>query len=134
LNSAERQTNAVNDAVATRDMESIRAALHADIVWEHNLGSGSLEEGVYEGRDSVVRLFERLVEPWEYIRPQPRSYETRGDVLLVRGELHSKHREAEAVVVTPYEQRIEVRDGLLYRCRMAIGGNRLVAEGAARVH
>jgi ketosteroid isomerase-like protein len=60
--------HAVNDAVAQGDTRAVAAHLHADVVWEHNIGAGSPEEGVYRGREDVMRLFERIVEPWEYLR------------------------------------------------------------------
>ena len=58
-------------AVAASDLDRLSRAAHPDAVWEHNLGSGSPEEGVYEGRDAIVGLFERIVEVWEYLRPEP---------------------------------------------------------------
>jgi len=109
-------------AVEAGQFDRIREMLHPDAVWEHNLGSGSPEEGVYEGRDRIAVLFQRIVEVWEYLRPTARDVvPIEGDGYRVRGELHSKHRFTAAEVVTPYEQQIEVRDGLLFRARMSIG-------------
>ena len=54
-------------------MRTVSSGMHPDVVWEHNLGVGSPEEGVYRGRDSVVALFERILEPWEYMRAEPRE-------------------------------------------------------------
>jgi ketosteroid isomerase-like protein len=109
------------NAVAAADVAGLRGMLHPDAVWEHNLGSGSPEEGVYEGKDGIVGLFTRIVEVWEYLRPTARDVIPVDRGYRVRGELHSKHRLVATEVVTPYEQEIEVRDGLLYRARMSIG-------------
>jgi ketosteroid isomerase-like protein len=113
---------AMTAAVAASDTEALKALIHPDVVWEHNLGSGSFEEGTYEGRESVVRLFERLIEPWEYMRPQTRdAFPLEDGGFLIRGDLHTKHRATAAEVVTPYEQRFQMRDGLLFRASMSFG-------------
>ena len=112
----------VNDAIARGDLEAMAAHLHPDAVWEHNIGVGSLEEGVYEGRESVVRLYERIVEPWEYIRAEPRSIDQLDDgSYRVVGELRAKHRTSDTEVLASYEQRLEVRDGLLMKGSMKTG-------------
>jgi ketosteroid isomerase-like protein len=117
------QIETVNDAIARRDLDAISSLLHPDAVWEHNIGQGTPEEGVYRGRESVVRLLERIIEPWEYIRAEPREIRDLGDDrFLVRGELHAKHLTTETELVTPYEQRLEFGDGLLRRGRMNTGG------------
>ncbi len=108
-------------SVAASDLDRARVLLHPDAVWEHNLGSGSPEEGVYEGRDAIVGLFSRIVEVWEYLRPETRDVIPLDGGYRVRGVLHSKHRLTAAEVATPYEQHFELRDGLLYRARMSIG-------------
>ena len=65
----------VNAALARGDPEAVLERLHPDVVWEHNIGVGSLEEGVYRGRDSLVALFERILEPWAYLRAEPAKIE-----------------------------------------------------------
>ena len=43
----------VNDAVAKRRPGGCRIDVFMqDVVWEHNIGSGSPEEGVYRGRET----------------------------------------------------------------------------------
>jgi hypothetical protein len=42
-------------------------------------------------------------------------------VYLVRGELRCKHTTSEAEIVSPYEQRLELRDGLLSKGTMVLG-------------
>jgi ketosteroid isomerase-like protein len=112
----------VNDAVASGDTGLVAGHLHPDVVWEHNIGTGSPEEGVYRGRDDVVRLFERIVEPWEYIRPAPRDIDRLGDgTYRVRGELQAKHRTSDTEIHATYEQHLEIRDGALVRGRMTTG-------------
>jgi ketosteroid isomerase-like protein len=112
----------VNDALARGDLEAMARHLHADVVWEHNIGVGSPEEGVYEGRESVVRLYERILEPWECIRAEARSVEQLDDGgYRVVGELHAKHRTSDTEVLASYEQRLEFRDGLLVKGSMTTG-------------
>jgi ketosteroid isomerase-like protein len=112
----------VNDALARGDLEALAEHVHADVVWEHNIGVGSPEEGVYEGRESVVRLYERILEPWEYIRAEARSIDESDDgSYRVVGELHAKHRTSDAEVLASYEQRLELRDGLLVKGSMKTG-------------
>jgi ketosteroid isomerase-like protein len=109
----------MSDAVATGDLKAFEERLHPDVVWQHNLGGGSPEEGTYHGRDQVLRLFERVLEPWEYMRVEPDSIERLEDgALVVRGKMRSKHATTAAEIVTPYEQRFELKEGLLVRARM----------------
>jgi ketosteroid isomerase-like protein len=109
------------NAVGAADIERLGESLHPEAVWEHNLGSGSPEEGVYEGKEAIVGLFERIIEVWEYLQPTARDIIPLEVGYRVHGELHSKHRLTATEVVTPYEQQMKVRDGLLYRARMSIG-------------
>jgi ketosteroid isomerase-like protein len=110
------------DAVAAGDMRAFSERLHPDIVWEHNIGGGSLEEGTYRGRESVTRLLERIIEPWEYMRVEPEQIEQLEEGgFLIRGKMRSKHSTTAAEIVTPYEQRFAVEDGLLVHARMTFG-------------
>jgi ketosteroid isomerase-like protein len=112
----------IDAALAAGDVEAFAQLMHPEVVWEHNLGRGSPEEGVYEGRDSMARLLERILEPWEYIRTHPHDVSRLEDgSYLVQGELRSKHAISDAEVVTPYEQRLEFRDGLLAKGSMTLG-------------
>jgi ketosteroid isomerase-like protein len=112
----------VNDAVATGDLGAVADHLHPDVVWEHNIGVGSPEEGVYRGRESVIRLFERIIEPWEYLRAEPRSIDLLDDgTYRITGDLHAKHRTSDMEVGASYEQRVELRDGELVRASMTTG-------------
>jgi ketosteroid isomerase-like protein len=112
----------VNEALARGDLEALAEHVDADIVWEHNIGVGSPEEGVYEGRQSVVRLYERILEPWEYLRAEPRSIDEFDDgTYRVVGELRAKHRTSDTEVLASYEQRLEFRDGLLVKGSMKTG-------------
>ena len=112
----------VNDRVAAGDTSAIVEHLHADVVWEQNLGVGSPEEGVYEGREAVIRLFERIVEPWEYLRLRPSGIDRLDeDSYLIKGEMHAKHATSAVEIVVPYEQRVEMRDGLLLKGQMTTG-------------
>jgi ketosteroid isomerase-like protein len=112
----------IYDAVAKGDPGAVAGRLHPDIVWEHNIGTGSPEEGVYRGRESVIRLFERIVETWEFIRPEPRGIDRLGDGRYrVRGELVAKHRTSDTKIGASYEQQFEFRDGELVKGWMKTG-------------
>jgi ketosteroid isomerase-like protein len=112
----------VNEAISKRDFERFSTFLHPDVVWEQNLGGGSPEEGVYRGREEVVRLLERIVEPWESLRTEPQRIDELGDgVYLVTGDLRTKHSESATEFVTPYEQRLEIKSGLVERGGMKTG-------------
>jgi ketosteroid isomerase-like protein len=113
----------INDAVTARDMNTIAKWLHPDVVWEHNLGGGSLEEGTYRGRESVVALLERILEPWEYLVAEPDEIrDLGGGAYRVAGRLRAKHATSSTEIVSPYVQRIEIRDGLLVEGKMTTGG------------
>lgn len=112
----------VNAALASGEVGVLAELLHPDVVWEHNVGVGSPEEGVYRGREAVMRLYERILEPWEYLRPEPDDIRVLEDgSLLVTGHLRAKHATSEQVVVASYEQRLVLREGLLVHGRMTTG-------------
>jgi ketosteroid isomerase-like protein len=112
----------VNDAVASGDIQVVRGLMHDDVVWEHNIGGGSPEEGVYRGRESVIALFARILEPWEVMRMDMREIRELDDTTVqVEGEIRFKHRTSAAEVTEPYVQRLEIRDGLLVKGEMAYG-------------
>jgi ketosteroid isomerase-like protein len=110
---------AVNDAVNRQDYERIASLMHPEVVWEHNVGQGSPEEGVYRGRDAVVGLLERVLETWQYLRAEPREIREVGEErFLIHGDLRVKHPASEAEIAAPYEQHLTFRDGLLVHGRM----------------
>jgi ketosteroid isomerase-like protein len=112
----------VNDAVAAGDLQRTIAWLHPEVVWEHNLGGGTPEEGVYRGRDEVASLLERIVEPWEYLRVVAQDVRPLGGgAYHITGELHAKHSTSRQEIVSPYEQLLEIRDGLAVKSRMVNG-------------
>ena len=112
----------VNEMMSAGDLRGVSALLHPDVVWEHNLGVGSPEEGVYRGRDAVVRLLERILEPWEQLRAQPDHIRVLEDgSFLLTGELRAKHATSTMVVVAAYEQQLELHEGLIVQGRMTTG-------------
>jgi ketosteroid isomerase-like protein len=116
------QVQELNEAVGSKDFVRFTDGMHPDAVWEHNPGSGSPEEGEYRGRGQIRRLFERIYEGWEYMRPVATDMrEVDNGVFEIRGELHCKHSATENVIVEHYEQRLEIRDGLMTKGRMVIG-------------
>jgi ketosteroid isomerase-like protein len=115
----------INAAMAARDMSTVAERLHPDVVWEHNLGGGSPEEGTYRGRESVVALLERILEPWESLRPEPDEIrDLGGGTYRIAGRLHGKHAMSATELVSPYVQHLEIRDGLLLEGKMTTGGDR----------
>ena len=105
-----------NDAIERRDWEAVAKRVHPDVVWRHNIGVGTPEEGEYKGRESVIALFERIIEPWEHFRPVAHDVrDVGGGVLVISGEMHVKHKASATEIVTPYEQRVELQSGLLAR-------------------
>lgn len=122
MTTAVDHVHALNEAVGARDFDRFTDGMHPDAVWEHNPGSGSPEEGEYQGREKIKRLFERVYEGWEYMRPVPTDIrEVEDGVFLIHGELQCKHGATENVIVEQYEQRLEIRDGLMEKGRMVIG-------------
>jgi ketosteroid isomerase-like protein len=122
VTSDEENIRALNAAVGNGDLRGFTDLMHSDAVWEHNPGSGSPEEGEYKGRDRILKLFERILEGWEYMRPEAEEIrEAEPGVYLVRGQMYCKHRATENVIVEQYDQRLEMRDGLMGRGRMVIG-------------
>jgi ketosteroid isomerase-like protein len=112
----------LNDAVARKDLREFTDGMQPDAVWEHNPGTGSPEEGTYQGRDQIIGLFERILEGWEYMRPQATQIqEAEPGVYRIRGELHCKHTATTNEIVEQYDQTLEIRDGLMVRGRMVMG-------------
>jgi len=112
----------LNDALSAGDVRAASMLIHPDVLWEHNVGVGSPEEGVYHGRDAVVALFERIIEPWETLRAYPDDVRVLDDgSFLQTGRLRAKHATSEMEVVAPYEQQMETRGGLLVKGRMTTG-------------
>ncbi len=114
--------SALNDAVERRNWEAVRQQLHPDVVWRHNIGVGSPEEGEYRGLEAVLALYERITEMWDSMRSVPTEIREAGrGVVAINGELHAKHGGAETELVTPYAQRLEFQDGVLVRGEMVTG-------------
>lgn len=122
MTSAPDLVRELHEAVERQDWNALRQRMHPDVVWRHNIGVGSPEEGEYEGRESVIALYERIVEPWDYIRTVASEVrDLGGGVVMVKGELHAKHSATPTELVTPYAQRMELQDGLLARGEMVTG-------------
>jgi ketosteroid isomerase-like protein len=119
LTELSERVETVNDAVNRRDFETVASLTHADAVWEHNVGQGSPEEGIYRGREAVIELLRRIVEPWEYMRVEPHDGRELGkERYLTHGSLHAKHPATDTEIVAQYEQELTFRNGLLVHGRM----------------
>ena len=116
------QVYELNEAVGVKDFVRFTNGMHPDAVWVHNPGTGSPEEGEYRGRERIRKLFERIYEGWEYMRPVPRELrEVEDGVFVIHGELHCKHTATQNEFVEEYEQELEIQEGLMTRARMVIG-------------
>jgi ketosteroid isomerase-like protein len=123
----------VNDAVERKDLAAVAERLHPDVVWKHNVGVGTPEEGEYQGRDSVIALFERILEPWEYLRMKPKAVRDLGaGVVQVEGEMQAKYEDFETPILTPYLQRVEIQGGLLVSGYMVQGSGARLPESEGR--
>jgi ketosteroid isomerase-like protein len=115
----------VNAAVMAGDMGNVSERLHPEVVWEHNLGGGSPEEGIYRGRESVIALLERILEVWEYLRAEPDEIRELGaGTYRVSGRLRGKHATSSTEIVSPYVQHFEMRDGLPLKGTMTTSPDR----------
>jgi ketosteroid isomerase-like protein len=123
----------INEAVERKDLAAVSERFHPNVVWRHNVGVGTPEEGEYKGRDSVVALLERILEPWEYLRLiQEEVRDLGAGVLLIVGEMQAKHRGMENPILTPYQQRIEIQDGLVVSGDMVQGSGAHLPEPESR--
>ena len=115
----------MNSAIERGDLDGARESLDPGVVWEHNLGEGSPEEGVYRGREDVLGLYRRLLEVWDRIRIEPTEIqELSVHEFEVRGRMHFAHAASPAEITTPYVQRVKVRDGRAahVRLNLSMGG------------
>jgi ketosteroid isomerase-like protein len=120
LRDIERQ-HEIYAGLARGDVQGVSKFLHPDAVWEHNIGVGSPEEGVYRGRESLIALYERILEPWEELRPRMRRFRVLGPGRYeVDGVLEAKHATSRVEIVTPFTQMLELRDGLLTKGTMTM--------------
>ena len=81
----------VNDAMQAGDLQTVSESLHPEIVWEHNLGVGSPEEGIYRvvgrGKGSGAPVDEEIAIVW-----------TIRDGKVLRGKVYLDPEEALASV------------------------------------
>ncbi len=114
--------HAMNDAIARKHIDDFVASVHPDVVWEHNIGTGSPEEGVYEGRERLRQLMARILEGWDYMWPEADAVrEVEAGRYHLRGRLRMKHSDSDRLIVTPFEQHIELRGDQMIRGRMTTG-------------
>jgi len=70
----------------------------------------------------VAALFTRIIDTWEYMRAEPGAITLREDgSYMVTGDLHAKHPASATVIVTPFEQSLRFRDGLIVHGTMVSG-------------
>jgi ketosteroid isomerase-like protein len=97
--------------------------LDPDVEWEHALGSGAPEEGVYRGREEVRQLLERLRESWEDIRVDARELDQADEGrYVVRAVLHARGRMSDLELASACEYVLEFKDSKLVRVRFALTG------------
>jgi hypothetical protein len=80
----------------------------------------------------VIALYERILEPWEYLRATPEEVrEVGAGAYLVEGEMQAKHADVETTIVTPYQQRLVFQEGLLVSGDMVQGAGARLPEPRA---
>ena len=111
-------------AIERKDFDEAEALLDPEIVWEHNLGEGTPEEGVYRGRGEVMDLFRRLLDAWREIRVDVRDTRPLATHSFeARGTMHFLHASSEAEIAMPYVQKFEVHDGRASRVRLNLSAS-----------
>jgi ketosteroid isomerase-like protein len=105
------------------DIDAAVDNVDPDIEWEHYLGSGAPEEGIYRGRDELRALLLRLRESWEDIRVDAREVSERGEnEFVVESIIHAKGRSSELELQSACEYAIKFREGKAVRVRFALTG------------
>lgn len=118
-----RRIHAAFDDFNRADVDALVEALDPDIQWEHAVGSGAPEEGVYRGRDEARRLFDRLLDSWAEIRFDLLEIVDAGDGQYVaRGILRAKGRTSGLELEMAAEYALEMRDGRAVRVQFALTG------------
>jgi ketosteroid isomerase-like protein len=106
----------------TEDLDGAVANMDPDVEWEHQPGTGALEEGVYRGREKVRSLLERLREAWQDIGVDVRDVVDGGNEFTVHAVIHARGRISEIALDAECEYVLEFRDSKAVRVRFTASG------------
>jgi ketosteroid isomerase-like protein len=98
--------------------DEIARRLAPDVEWHHQIGLGTPAEGIYRGREEVLKLSATLRESFGVARVEIEDVrELSPTEVLVLGTLHLTGRGSGAAVTTPFGAVTDVVAGLLVRQR-----------------
>jgi len=105
------------------DVDAAVDNLDPDIEWEHYLGSGAPEEGIYRGREEVRRLFDRLRDAWEDFQVNVREVVEAGeDRFEVNAVIRARGKTRDVELESACQYVLEFRAGKTVRARFALTG------------
>jgi ketosteroid isomerase-like protein len=99
------------------DIDAAVANLDPDVEWEHQPGTGAPEEGVYQGREKVRSLLERLREAWDYFSVDVHDVADGGNEFVVDGTIHARGRISDIELEGECQYVVEFRDSKAVRIR-----------------
>jgi ketosteroid isomerase-like protein len=111
--------------------EAFARYLAPDVEWQHNVGLGTLLEGIYRGREEVLAFFKATRESFGTLRLEVDDVRALSPAeVLVLGTMHVEGRGSGAAASTPFGAVIEIAEGLAVRQRFwADQGKALEAAG-----
>jgi ketosteroid isomerase-like protein len=120
------------EAFTEGDYEAALSCLAPKGEWEHNIGLGTPMEGTYRGHGEVRRLWESLLEAFEYAHFDIEDMRDLGDEALALGQMTTRGRGSGVDVVSPFGVFAEVRDGLIVRQRFFADRSRALEAAGLR--
>jgi ketosteroid isomerase-like protein len=98
--------------------DEIARRLALDVEWHHQIGLGTPAEGIYRGREEVLKLSATLRDSFGVARVEIEDVrDLTPTEVLVLGTMHLEGRGSGAAVTTPFGAVTEVLDGLVVRQR-----------------
>jgi len=98
--------------------DEIARRLAPDVEWHHQIGLGTPAEGIYRGREEVLKLSATLRDSFGVARVEIEDVrDLTPTEVLVLGTMHLEGRGSGAAVTTPFGAVTEVLDGLVVRQR-----------------
>ena len=98
--------------------DEIARRLAPDVEWHHQIGLGTPAEGIYRGREEVLKLSATLRDSFGVARVEIEDVrDLTPTEVLVLGTMHLQGRGSGAAVTTPFGAVTEVLDGLVVRQR-----------------
>ena len=98
--------------------DEIARRLAPDVEWHDQIGLGTPAEGIYRGREEVLKLSATLRDSFGVARVEIEDVrDLTPTEVLVLGTMHLEGRGSGAAVTTPFGAVTEVLDGLVVRQR-----------------